>query len=235
MIKGFCRASRPGWKPAVGLLRGKSSLAQRTSIPEMRKDDFPFSKITDTQFEQWDNQLRESPLALKAFFAQHRPLMTMQPEPQNSTDIRDVMFVHVWQPKGVSLHEAGFQVVPQEIASEVGPFHVAQAANQKNSTAPAPAAAPLHSQVSMTRGRGDQVHTIQETIGLIGSILDRYNNQGKGRLVQVPMLDVDVVEELAEEDVDATSVRRKRKLKMNRHKYRKRLKAQRSQRRRLNK
>lgn len=219
----------------VGLLRGKSSLAHGRAVPEMRKDDFPFSKITDTQFQQWDNQLRESPLALKAFFAQHRPLMTMQPEPQNSTDIRDVMFVHVWQPKGVSLHETGFQVVPQEIASEMGPFHVAQAANQKTVVPSTPAPMPLQTQVSMTRGRGDQVHTIQETIGLIGSILDRYNNQGKGRLVQVPMLDVDVVEEFDAEDVDATSVRRKRKLKMNRHKYRKRLKAQRTQRRRLSK
>lgn len=214
-------------------LRGKSSLAQRQVPVEMRKDDFPFSRIPDTQFQQWDNQLRESPLALKAFFAQHRPLMTMQPEPQNSTDARDVMFVHVWQPKGVSLHETGFQAVPQEIASEMGPFHVARAARHPAYPQMAPASIPNHP--AQVKGR-DQVHTIQETIGLIGSILDRYNNQGKGRLMHMPLLDVDVVEDIYDnEEVDATSVRRKRKLKMNRHKYRKRLKAQRTQRRRLSK
>lgn len=206
----------------------------KSTNKEYVKDDFPYAKITADQFARWSDELSESGnLPSRALFAGHLPLMPMSRNPavthRGSQDIRDVMFVHIWQPRTMMFGDTGLRTVPHQVAMDLGPFDIAESLKAKpeqksKPTSPPIAAEPLPSHLA-------------KTLSLLGAIVGK-PHEGNGGLVHIPIVNGQPVVEVEEDNVPtvtATSVRRKRKLKMNRHKYRKRLKEQRTQRRRLGK
>lgn len=190
------------------------------------------AQIPETQFQQWSEQVSGQSLPLKTFLTQHRPLMAVplhiapQQIPRGAQNPRDVMFVGAWRPKSNIFSEQGYQSVPLQIAQELGPFEVSSAGAPKETAREMPV------QIS----RDEMPRNVVESVGVLGQFLREYNSQGgsEGAMMHLPLHEGRAYLEFEGGEVDATSVRRKRKLKMNRHKYRKRLKEQRTLRRRLN-
>lgn len=212
----------------------KSTLS-KVNPPIIQKDEFPYARLSDYQFERWSDQINEDQLPLRAFFAQHRPLMHMKPMPEQYEEPKDLVYVHVWQPRKHLLHDAGFGPVPKPIAQDMGPFNIGSIVGQGDIA--------RESWRPTIAERADTAR-MQVTLDLIGSLLSRHNNGKKnatvmpspGSLIHFPIIYGQPYVDMGDgtyQEIGATSVRRKRKLKMNRHKYRKRLKVQRTKRRRL--
>lgn len=204
------------------------------------RDDFPYSRITPDQFARWSDELSETGnLPSRALFAGHMPLMPMSRSPtesqEGSVGMRDVMFVHVWQPRTKMFGDTGLRSVPHQVAIDMGPFDVSESLKLKSDQNLTPSSL-LSSSTPQLVGEPLPPH-IAKTLSLLGAIVGK-PTEGAGGLIHIPIVNGQPLVEVDDDsmaDVEATSVRRKRKLKMNRHKYRKRLKEQRTQRRRMGK
>lgn len=218
------------------------------------KEDFALARVSDRQFAQWTDEITHESLPLKMFLAQHRPLLPVLPQKplvDSALEANEIMFVPVWHPTGRQLLDSNTKAVPHQIANDLGPFDVAteQFKQAVTRTPPPP--------VSTQMPENDMLPQVRETLNILASFLEKYNNDAtpsgkpaskpvskpasKPALIHLPLhgdsrpyVNIDG-EQFDIAEISATSVRRKRKLKMNRHKYRKRLKAQRTLRRRLGK
>ncbi|ANB14354.1 mitochondrial mRNA processing protein Cox24 (predicted) [Sugiyamaella lignohabitans] len=258
-----------------------------SDLSSTSSSSFPFSNLSEKQFQQWADEIRESELPVQAFFARHRPLLVMDTADVNASRqfADESRYVPVWSPRtnlfevqqsngghyGENSGVSGVSsLIPMKVAKQLGPFNIEHVDdpltrslsgmtlnsqgmpnNKRNNTpnmvtgctvlnlkdgdkhSPETTTvifarttndeSPLQTVISFLNNNAPESYATTEisssslaNFGLTGGMLD--------------ITDADVTT-----DISATSVKRKRKLKMNRHKYKKRIKAQRSLKKRLGK
>lgn len=208
---------------------------------------------------EWTDELQELELPFRAFFARHRPLMVMEKTSNlgassnsnaekmsdfftsyagsSSSGSRQPRYVHVWGP-GNNVYEGGRNsVVSYNIAQELGAFDpskIHERSTEKKSASSSYNISSHHNQVTgctVMNLDGEGINDDATTV-----IMARTRTNESALEAVISFLNDKVEFEHQEtSEIQATSVKRKRKLKMNRHKYRKRLKAQRALRKRLGK
>lgn len=229
------------------------------------KEDFALAREPDSQFVKWTDEITHESLPLKMFLAQHRPLLPVLPRKHlvdSALETDEIMFVPVWHPTGRQLLDTHVQGVPHLIANDLGPFDVATKQFKPAVVRTRPPSVPVIPENDMLPQVKETLNILASFLDKYntddfqsgkpaGKPADKPAVKSAGKqaskpapkpaLIHLPLhggsspyVDVDG-EQFDIAEISATSVRRKRKLKMNRHKYRKRLKAQRTLRRRLGK
>jgi hypothetical protein len=225
---------------------------QQPTADEDLTTAFPFSNLSERQFQQWSDEIREHELPLQAFFARHRPLLLMDPDIKSTRQqAEEVRNVQVWTPS-TNLFEAmvnsngarsngNTEVVSARIARELGPFDAESETVSLNGDSTKTPTNKVTGCTVLNLKDADRENSETTTV-----IFARTTNDESPLQAVISFLNDNVPdsyssstvvhEDFADEHgISATSVKRKRKLKMNRHKYRKRMKAQRSLRKRLGK
>lgn len=239
-----------GVVPKVGL-RFKSE-------PSRHIDDFPYKHLDQRDVNHMSAEMESTGrLPLRSFFAQHRPLMPfarpVQPHQNINEDTTRWVHVPVNPGRPIFMSEdvgSGWNVIPENVAHQLGPFDREMMMNQKRTQSKAPSGisssgmSPQSIYSGAPRSRSEPYSMnpthVQSMLNKQFPILMQHlqkmaNNDGEVHFIPLNLERSEQEQSYYDEGVDATSVQRKRKLKMNRHKYRKRLKEQRTKRRRLGK
>lgn len=232
-----------------GCLSMRACLGVRYKSESTRNvDDFPYQYLKRHDASHMSAKMESTTrLPLRSFFAQHRPLMPfgrpVSEDPQNPADSGVKHWVHVPVDNGrfpifMADDRPMWYMLPEDIARKMGPFnrdavmstkwHDFQKKNDANM---------VESSFNSQKGPmtpSEMQYVLQQRFPILMEHLQKMTG-GDGELRVIPLSVEKVGDDLFPESMEATSVRRKRKLKMNRHKYRKRLKEQRTKRRRLGK
>ena len=178
------------------------------SWPHIRVDEFPYKRLNQKNLNDITS-LDSNALPLKSFFAQHMPLMPF-PKPAKEQDRTRWVEVNSNSRNLFGHHNTLYgnhllsHLVPEDVARNIGPF---------NKTA-----------IRVHGRRPEREQSPPSKFPTLIEYLQKSLNHD-GEIHIIPL-------QMNKADIQATSVQRKRKLKMNRHKYRKRLKEQRTKRRR---
>lgn len=218
------------------------------SESSQRLEQFPYQHLKHRDASHMSAEMESTArLPLRSFFAQHRPLMPYSKpgaghDGPTMEEADCTRWVHVQTTNGRHpLFTPGegplWNIVPECVAKQLGPFNKEALIKAKTLGFRRRPEVPLDLRSNF---EPEVLSTIemQSVLSKKFPILMQHLQKLAGTNGEVKVIPLSV-ERLGgipdEELMEATSVRRKRKLKMNRHKYRKRLKEQRTKRRRLGK
>lgn len=181
-------------------------------------DEFPYKRLSRKHVNRMVSQLDSTRLPLRSFFAQHMPLMPFAKPAARETDEERTQWVevpaqtlHSARPGfGQHAHHTAPHVVPEAVARHLGPFD--RRALLRDGRSPQREARP-------------DVQSVMQKLPALMEYLQQHHMHADGEIHIIP-LSLNKLDE-----IDATSVLRKRRLKMNKHKYKKRIKKQRLKRR----
>lgn len=214
----------------------------KSGFAESVEKKFPYTKLTDNHFHQMSQETIND-LPLQAFFAGHRPLMLMDPNigsrksPEEAS--RDSDWVTL--PASSPVQEADRVLLPLSIINSMGPFdskNISSHSSRSNTMGESMKNTSLvgygysnwrddesDTTVIFAKTQGNNA-TIKDVVTLLNDRVDSdFKNNGTYDNAGNYWVDAN--------EIEATSVKRKRRLKMNRHKLKKRRRAQRALKRRL--
>lgn len=192
----------------------------KSNLP-LRVDEFPYKRLRPQHAHRICADLENQQLPLKTFFSQHLPLRPFdKPAP--------ITHAHADMPT------RWIEAPPQHIQSARPGFMDANANhNETNLIVPEPVlrqTGPFDRRLLLNNGRvphrsvADPSSMLQQRLPALMEYLQRnLNTDGEIHIIPLGLNKL--------EDIEATSVLRKRKLKMNKHKYKKRMRRERMKRR----
>lgn len=232
------------WRGSCGALMG---IRHKSESAREVVDDFPYKSLKYVDASHMSAEMESTTkLPLRSFFAQHRPLMPFgRPATEKDLPVDDKHWVHIPVNNGrfpifMSDDRPMWYMLPEDIARRMGPFNRDAVMSAKwndfknNSRDSGSSAASPYNAHGSPLSASEVQHVLSKRFPILMEHLQKMTG-GDGEVRVIPLSVERVSDEEYPESMEATSVRRKRKLKMNRHKYRKRLKEQRTKRRRLGK
>lgn len=212
-------------------------------------EQFPYQHLKHRDASHMSAEMESTArLPLRTFFAQHRPLMPYSKpgiglEGPASEEADHTRWVHVQTTNGrFPLFTPGegplWNIIPEGVAKQLGPFNREALMQTKLVEFRKSLEVKSFDSYSHVEPEALTPTELQSVLSRKFPILMQHLQKMAGANGEVKVIPLSVEQVGSSPDgdeIEATSVRRKRKLKMNRHKYRKRLKEQRTKRRRLGK